>query len=221
MDMRGGHGGPDRGQDRNQRQRSPPRQRQRNNEREDRSRDLVNEVREARMERQRGDWKEERDKESVPRASRKRSRSPSRRSRSPVNRRTRSRTRSPPRRRSRQTPRYNVSVPKVSLKFPNSNVMDLKKRYSNLYIPSDFFTAKHSWNEAFPIEAPFHVQYTTAFHTFSKEAVEAPAGLGPARWQFDPPDADYSWVAKVMLLSSPSIEELYEKTCNLVDSGSG
>ena len=41
-----------------------------------------------------------------------------------------------------------------------------------------------------------------------------------ARWQFDPADSDYSFVAKVMLLSSPNSEELQEKTCNFVDKDS-
>ena len=98
--------------------------------------------------------------------------------------------------------------------------MELKKRYHNLYIPSDFFNAHHSWNEAFPTEAPFKVQYATSFNTFSKDLVEPPPGLGTSRWQFDPPDCDYTWVAKVMLLSSPNMDGLYDKTCNLVDSGS-
>ena len=40
------------------------------------------------------------------------------------------------------------------------------------------------------------------------------------RWQFDPADSDYSFVAKVMLLSSPNSEELQEKTCNFVDKDS-
>ena len=222
MDMRGGHGGPDRSQERMQRQRSPPRQRQRNNEREDRSRDLVNEVREARMERQdrqRQDWKEDRDKDSMPRSSRKRSRSPSRRSRSPAGRRSRSRSRSPPRRRARATPRYNVSVPKMSLKFPASNVMDLKKRYSNLYIPSDFFNANHVWNEAYPIHEPFEIEYGTSFHVFNKDVVESPIPSS-SKWQLEAPDADYTWVAKVMLLATPNIADLYEKTCHFIDKDS-
>ena len=63
---------------------------------------------------------------------RKRSRSPVRtHSRSPK-RGSQSRSRSPPRRRARTTPRYNVSVPKVSLHFPESNVYDLKHRFSNM-----------------------------------------------------------------------------------------
>lgn len=99
--------------------------------------------------------------------------------------------------------------------------MELKKRYGNLYIPSDFFTAKHVWNNAYPIEEPFKVQYTTSFHVFNKDSVDPPTpDLGPNKWQFDPPDSDYTWVAKVMLLASPNIEDLYEKTCNFVDKDS-
>merc|ERR1719264_1405174 len=205
--MRGGHSADRRNNDRPNR--SPPRR-----------------ARPDRAEREQGNDRDrekrndgEREKDSTARSSRKRSRSPSRRSRSPA-RRSKSRSRSPPRRRARTTPRYNVSVPKISLNFPHSSVMELKKRYHNLYIPSDFFNADHAWNEAFPTEAPFKVQYATSFNTFSKDLVEPPPGLGPSRWQFDPPDCDYTWVAKVMLLSSPNIDGLYEKTCNLVDSGS-
>merc|ERR1719430_1048668 len=99
--------------------------------------------------------------------------------------------------------------------------MELKKRYSNLYIPSDFFTAKHLWNNAYPIEEPFKVQYDSSFHVFNKDSVDPPASsLGPSNWQFDPTDSDYTWVAKVMLLSSPNIEELYERTCNFIDKDS-
>lgn len=93
--------------------------------------------------------------------------------------------------------------------------MDLKKRYNNLYIPSDFFTAKHRWTEAFPIHLPFKMQYATNFHVFNKELVEP---MTPPTSVFDPPDADHSWAAKVMLLASPNIEELYEKTCQLAET---
>jgi len=218
-DVRGGHHGGN-----NERQERPPRQTRsprRRNDRDDRSaRDMSGNERNDRTDDRRREWRDERDKDSVPRSSRKRSRSPSRRSRSPA-RRSRSRSRSPPRRRTRTSPRYNVSVPKISLNFPSSNVMELKKRYGNLYIPSDFFTAKHLWNIAYPINDPFKVQYATSFHVFNKDSVDPPSpNTGPNKWQFDPPDSDYTWVAKVMLLASPNIEDLYEKTCNFVDKDS-
>jgi len=150
--------------------------------------------------------RDDRRRDDRDRTSRKRSRSKSR-----------SRSRSPPRRRARHQPRYNVSVPKISLKFASSNVMDLKKRYGNLYVPSDFFTAKHVWNEAFPIEAPFRIRQASAFHVFNKEQVDS---LVENNTLYDPEDADYRYVAKVMLLASPDLEEFYEKTCHLIEKDS-
>ena len=128
--------------------------------------------------------------------------------------RSRSKSRSPARRRARHLPRYNVSVPKVSLTFPASNVVELKKRYSSLYIPSDFFSAKHVWNEAFPLAKPFNIQFPSAFHVFNKEHVEP---ISVNKFKYDPPDADYTFVAKVMLLASPGLEDLYDRTCQLAE----
>lgn len=140
-------------------------------------------------------------------SSRKRSRSPPRRSRS--------RSRSPPRRRIRTAPRYNVSVPKVSLNFPESSVCELKKRYSNMYVPSDFFLADHSWMTSFPIHDSFKIQYASTFHIFNKDSVESPY-LSDAI--YDPTDADHSYSAKVMLMAVPPPQGLFEKTCLLAES---
>ena len=90
--------------------------------------------------------------------------------------------------------RYNVSVPKVSLKFNNSNVLELKKRYHSMYLPSDFFNAEHSWNQAFPLEAPFKITLPSSFCVMNKEHV---VPVVANKFKFDPPDADYSYVAKV------------------------
>lgn len=86
-----------------------------------------------------------------------------------------------------------------------------------MYVPSDFFMADHAWMRSFPIHRPYRVQCASSYHVFSKELAAPPRGLGGA--VYDPPDADYTYSAKVMLLASPSIEELYEKTCHLADSG--
>lgn len=108
--------------------------------------------------------------------------------------RSRSRSKSPPRRRARHAPRYNVSVPKVCLRFNASNVMDLKKRFNNLYVPSDFFNADHVWGEAYPLEAPFKITMPSTFCVMSKEHV---VPIVANKFKYDPDDADYSYVAKV------------------------
>lgn len=128
--------------------------------------------------------------------------------------RTRSKSKSPPRRVRKHAPRYNCSVPKVCLNFPGSNVMDLNKRYKNIYIPSDFFQADHVWNEAFPLEAPFKITMPSSFTVMSKEHV---VPIEANRFKVDPADADYSYVAKVMLIASPGLQELYDKTCYFIE----
>ena len=59
-------------------------------------------------------------------------------------------------------------MPKVSLNFPESGVFDLKKRYNNMYVPSDFFMADHSWMKSFPVHDGFKIQYASTFHVFNK-----------------------------------------------------
>ena len=175
----------------------------RNNRREDRS---------STRDRDRDNRSRDKDKDrnnsriSSPPPSRKRSRSP---------RRSRSRSRSPPRRRIRTAPRYNVSVPKVSLNFPESGVHELKKRYSNMYVPSDFFLADHSWMKSFPVHDGFKMQYASTFHIFNKDLVESPL-LSDA--VYDPTDADHTFNAKVMLIAMPPPNVLIDKTCQLAES---
>merc|ERR1712223_1399902 len=151
---------------------------------------------------------------------------------------SRSRSRSPPRRRQRRDDRddrdrpggsrhrYSVSVPKIPLHFINSNVMELKKRYSNMYIPSDFFTATHSWNRSFPIHQPLKLMQCknltgdvsgSVFHIFGRDSgVELPISDPDAI--FDPNDADHIYSAKVMLMALPQPDELLQKTCQLGES---
>ncbi|CAH1794191.1 unnamed protein product [Owenia fusiformis] len=144
-------------------------------------------------------------------------RSPRKRSRSPVQRRARSRSparRSPPRRRpNRIVPRYMVQIPKLLLDTTEAVVMTLKQRYQNLYIPSDFFQATFSWVDAFPAHRTLQIGNHCAFHVAHKE-VDA---LTENDAILEPPDADHLYSAKVMLLASPSREDIYHKSCALAD----
>ncbi|KAK2161171.1 hypothetical protein LSH36_120g04031 [Paralvinella palmiformis] len=146
------------------------------------------------------------------RSPRKRSRSP-RRSKSPS-----SRGRSPQRRRqqARIVPRYMVQIPKLSLDCSEANVITLKSRYSNLYIPSDFFNAAFTWVDGFPLHRPFQLGNSCTFHVMSKE-VEP---INKADTNLEPSDADHLYSAKVMLLSSPTLEEIYHKSCALTEDPS-
>ncbi|XP_039593709.1 cell division cycle and apoptosis regulator protein 1 [Polypterus senegalus] len=141
-----------------------------------------------------------------------------RRSRERSPQRKRSRERSPrrdrsPRRPRRAAPRYTVQFSKFSLDCVNCDMMELRRRYQNLYIPSDFFDAEFTWVDAFPISRPFHFGNYCSFHIMHKEVeplVKNTAVL-------DPSDANHLYSAKVMLLANPSLDDLYHKSCALAD----
>uniref|UniRef100_A0A1S4M362 Ccar1, putative n=1 Tax=Ixodes scapularis TaxID=6945 RepID=A0A1S4M362_IXOSC len=129
---------------------------------------------------------------------RKHALSPSRRGSSP-----------PPRRKPRLMPRYVVDIPAISLDQCEMGVVDLKKRYPNLYIPSDFFHANICWQRAFPLHRPFSLNHPCGF--------QAPPAPPPPPAVLNPPDLDFSFSAKVMLLSAPALEELYQQSCALAE----
>lgn len=81
--------------------------------------------------------------------------------------------------------------------------MELRRRYNNLYVPSDFFYSRIRWSESFPCHAPFSIKKPSAFHLFHK-SVENPNGVDN-RAELNPSDADDSFSAKVNFELSPSI----------------
>ncbi|XP_050306432.1 cell division cycle and apoptosis regulator protein 1-like [Anthonomus grandis grandis] len=126
----------------------------------------------------------------------------------------RRRSRSPKvRRRMRHVQRYNVQIPKMSLNLAQGDLLDIKKRYTNLYIPSDFFHTINSWVDTFPVDKPFALTKPCSFHLMYKE--HDPVTDNGAI--FEPADADYTFSAKVMLMGIPNIEDIYQKCCSLAN----
>ncbi|KAK2184438.1 hypothetical protein NP493_266g03046 [Ridgeia piscesae] len=138
----------------------------------------------------------------------KRSWSP-RRSRSPA-----SRTKSPSRRSRRVIPRYVVQIPKLSLDTLDASVITLKSRYTNLYVPSDFFDASFNWVDVFPLHRPLTLGHQCSFHIRNKDVEPLEKSHDST---LEPTDADHLYSAKVMLMSTPSMDELYRKSCGLAE----
>lgn len=74
--------------------------------------------------------------------------------------------------------------------------METRTRYSNLYIPSDFYHLCMEWSKAFSLDTPFSLGHATKFHILPDGADP----LEPFPTPIDPPDADYSYSAKVFML---------------------
>ena len=83
----------------------------------------------------------------------------------------------------------------VSLSSPRkeSNVITLKSRYTNMYIPSDFFNASFSWTDAFPMHRPLGLGQQCSFHVMHKEVDP----IEKYDVVLEPPDADHFYSAKV------------------------
>lgn len=79
-----------------------------------------------------------------------------------------------------------------------ANVLELKKRYSNLYIPSDVFLARPLWSDTFPAHRSFQFPRPVSFHIMNKEV--EPVLENDAI--YDAPDANHSFAAKVGLSTS-------------------
>ncbi|XP_043519547.1 cell division cycle and apoptosis regulator protein 1-like [Frieseomelitta varia] len=122
------------------------------------------------------------------------------------------RSKSPrPRRRTRVVPRYMVQIPKIALDLPEADVLEIRRRYQNMYIPSDFFSTNFRWVDAFPPHMPFALNKPCSFHVMHKDVdpcTENSAVLEPS-------DADYLFSAKVMLISMPAMEEIYKRCCGV------
>ncbi|XP_014276938.1 cell division cycle and apoptosis regulator protein 1 isoform X3 [Halyomorpha halys] len=132
---------------------------------------------------------------------RKRSKSPNRQARRPR----------------RPVPRYSVTVPKTNLNTHEADVVEVKKRYPNMYIPSDFFLSIFQWTETFPIGKPISLDYPCTFHVMHKDV----DNIDENNAVLEPPDADYLYCAKVMLMASPGLEELYSKCIVMAEDREG
>nr|XP_060624870.1 cell division cycle and apoptosis regulator protein 1 isoform X1 [Anolis sagrei ordinatus] len=155
--------------------------------------------------------KDDRSRERERERRRSRERSPQRkrsRERSPRRERERS-----PRRPRRVVPRYTVQFSKFSLDCLSCDMMELRRRYQNLYIPSDFFDAQFTWVDAFPMSRPFQLGNYCNFYVMHREVDPLDKNIAV----LDPPDADHLYSAKVMLMASPSMEDLYHKSCALAE----
>ncbi|KAK4883304.1 hypothetical protein RN001_006623 [Aquatica leii] len=161
----------------------------------DRSRDRDRDDEEIERKKRREERMREREKEEKKSPLRRRSRSPK------------------SRRRSRIVPRYMVQIPKINLDLKQADVLEVRRRYTNLYVPSDFFSSYFRWVDAFPADKPFALSKPSLFHIMHKD-VDSVSTNDTA---LEPPDADYIFSAKVMLMSVPGMEDIFQKCCAMAE----
>uniref|UniRef100_A0AC34Q518 SAP domain-containing protein n=1 Tax=Panagrolaimus sp. JU765 TaxID=591449 RepID=A0AC34Q518_9BILA len=142
------------------------------------------------------------------------------RSRSPRRETTRDRTMSPPRRRARVIPRYVCRTIVRSLISKTLDCADLRVRYKNLYVPSDFITIKMDWLDSFNLEDQFKVGLNPiTFHVAHKD-VDIPADKFTAEQLEPASDEDHRFCVRTLLLSHNGITDFRKKVFGLLPDGS-
>uniref|UniRef100_A0A915DXN7 SAP domain-containing protein n=1 Tax=Ditylenchus dipsaci TaxID=166011 RepID=A0A915DXN7_9BILA len=124
---------------------------------------------------------------------------------------------SPPRRRQRIIPRYHCHIPKQIVQSNELKYLDLRKRYSTMYVPSDFIRCNMSWLKSIQLDEPIKfsphpINYTVLHKDVDLEELDVTLE--------NPPDADSRFIVKVLLLAQPGQSALRQKVYGLLPDGS-
>ncbi|EHH28342.1 cell cycle and apoptosis regulator protein 2 isoform X1 [Macaca thibetana thibetana] len=109
-------------------------------------------------------------------------------------------------------PPYRVHLTPYTVDSPVCDFLELQRRYRSLLVPSDFLSVHLSWLSAFPLSQPFSLHHPSRIQVSSEKEAAPDAGAEPI-----PADSDPAYSSKVLLLSSPGLEELYRCCMLFVD----
>ncbi|XP_072912483.1 cell division cycle and apoptosis regulator protein 1-like isoform X2 [Hemitrygon akajei] len=111
-------------------------------------------------------------------------------------------------------PSYNVQYSRFCLDSTACDTIEVQRRYPCLNIPDTFFDSRLCWVNTFPLNDPLQIGQKCVYHIMEK-------GFEPNEEQemeMDPPDADSTYSAKVILLSCPDLIDLYRQACTLAEA---
>ncbi|KAM5264837.1 cell cycle and apoptosis regulator protein 2 isoform 2-T2 [Ctenodactylus gundi] len=109
-------------------------------------------------------------------------------------------------------PPYRVHLTPYTVDSPTCDFLELQRRYRSLLVPSDFLSVHLSWLSAFPLSQPFSLHHPSRIQVSSEKEAAPDTGAEPT-----PADSDPTYSSKVLLLSSPGLEELYRCCMLFVD----
>ncbi|XP_062452967.1 cell cycle and apoptosis regulator protein 2 isoform X2 [Rhea pennata] len=109
-------------------------------------------------------------------------------------------------------PQYRVHFARYAVDSPFCDTMEILRRYCSIQLPRGFYDVRLCWLDAFPLTQPLSLRHPSRIVVTDSEEVPAPEE--EAEPDTAPGDADSAFSAKVLLLSSPGLEEFY-RTCLL------
>ncbi|XP_028564754.1 cell cycle and apoptosis regulator protein 2 isoform X4 [Podarcis muralis] len=107
-----------------------------------------------------------------------------------------------------EPPQYRVQLACYAVNSPFCDAMEILRRYCSIQLPKEFYDVRLSWLDTFPLTQPLTLRHPSRIQVAST-AEEAPQGDEGTTQEAQPEDANSAYSAKVLLLSSPGIEEFY------------
>ncbi|TFK08166.1 acetylserotonin O-methyltransferase [Platysternon megacephalum] len=105
-------------------------------------------------------------------------------------------------------PQYRVYFARYAVDSPFCDAMEVLRRYCSIQLPREFYDVRLCWLDTFPLTQPLTLRHPSRI-LVADPAEEAPETEEDATQDVVPEDTDPAFSAKVMLLSSPGLEELY------------
>nr|XP_034995580.1 cell cycle and apoptosis regulator protein 2 isoform X1 [Zootoca vivipara] len=107
-----------------------------------------------------------------------------------------------------EPPQYRVQLACYAVNSPFCDAMEILRRYCSIQLPKEFYDVRLCWLDTFPLTQPLTLRHPSRIQVASA-AEEAPQGDEGTKQDAQPEDANSAYSAKVLLLSSPGIEEFY------------
>ncbi|XP_042696243.1 cell cycle and apoptosis regulator protein 2 isoform X7 [Chrysemys picta bellii] len=105
-------------------------------------------------------------------------------------------------------PQYRVYFARYAVDSPFCDAMEILRRYCSIQLPREFYEVRLCWLDTFPLTQPLTLRHPSRI-LVADPAEEVPETEEDATQEDVLEDTDPAFSAKVMLLSSPGLEELY------------
>ncbi|XP_039210222.1 cell cycle and apoptosis regulator protein 2 [Crotalus tigris] len=107
-----------------------------------------------------------------------------------------------------EPPQYRVQLACYTVNSPFCDAMEVLRRYCSIQLPKEFYDVRLCWLDTFPLSQPLTLKHPSRIQV-TGPAEESSQAEEDTRQEAEPEDANPAFSAKVLLLSSPGIEEFY------------
>uniref|UniRef100_A0A1W7RF20 p30 DBC protein n=1 Tax=Agkistrodon contortrix contortrix TaxID=8713 RepID=A0A1W7RF20_AGKCO len=107
-----------------------------------------------------------------------------------------------------EPPQYRVQLACYTVNSPFCDAMEILRRYCSIQLPKEFYDLRLCWLDTFPLSQPLTLKHPSRIQV-TGPAEESSQAEEDTRQEAEPEDANPAFSAKVLLLSSPGVEEFY------------